>query len=265
LVIEALEPRQLLTVVSPLLTADANPLVVGDSLRLAAVMPSDANGTIQFKDNGSPIGQEIPVQAPSLSTALTFDGQDGSYVDLGQRLDFAKESQFSVSFWMNSTFGDQQMIIGKGIGFFNHDSPGWTVFSAGGDLYFQLNAGNYFQSSELQAWENNTAICDGQWHHVVVSYGGTSQSNGVAMYVDGNAQPIGTDSDNLWLNEPTNVLDATIGGTAAGTHCFNGDLQEVVVYDRALTAADVSTLYAGGAGDYGSGQKGGRKGDRRAY
>ena len=200
-------------------------------------------------------GERIPMTPPAagFSKALRFDGRS-TYVDLGRALDFSKDSAFSVSFWMTSTGMDQQMIVGKGEGFLS-TAPGWTVFTAnGGFLYFQLHAASESRASELQAWELNTRLCDGQWHHVVVAYNGNQDVSGVAFYIDGKAQTLGTDSNNLRDGDIRNDVHATIGapGTPGHRGFFPGALQEMQVFDRALTAADVAKLYDRGAGNYGA-------------
>ncbi len=203
------------------------------------------------------------------SHALQFDGTS-TCVDLGPALDFTKNSPFSVSFWMNSTAVDQQeierlkwrgktndnldqQIVGKCARFFDHSAPGWTVFTnKAGFLYLQLNAARKFSTSELQAYELKTRLCDAQWHYVVVSYNGNRDVSGVAFFIDGAAQPLGTDSNNLQDGDIRNEVHATIGATSTGQGFFHGALDEMQIFDRALTAADAAKLYAAWAGNYGA-------------
>ncbi len=198
-------------------TTQENPSAPGQPVTLTASLPSSASGTVTFLNHGLPIpGQSSVTTLSPPSQALDFNGAT-NYIDLGpsadSTLDFTKTSPFSVSFWMNSTNGAQQMIVGKGAGFYDHSSPGWTVFTAYGWLYFQLNAESTFGVSELQAREITTVVCDGQWHHIVVTYNGNEDISGVTFYIDGVAYSPGSDINDLSADNITNSVDATIGGT----------------------------------------------------
>ena len=49
---------------------------------------------------------------------------------------------------------------GQSTGFLTDDSPGWTVCTDDGYLYFQLDAGGTFGISVLQASDLNAAVCN---------------------------------------------------------------------------------------------------------
>ena len=116
-----------------------------------------------------------------------------------------------------------------------------------------------FRSSELQARELNTRLCDGQWHHVVVAYNSNKDSSGVAFYIDGAAQALGIDSNSLRDGDIRNEVHATIGATAGPTAgvtgypahrgLYPGAFNEMQVFNRAHTAADAAKLYADGKGN----------------
>ena len=146
------------------------------------------------------------------------------------------------------------MIVGKGTGFLNHNAPGWTVFTAYGYLYFQLNAGSLFGVSELQARDsvNNAQVCDGTWQHVLITYNGSGNGSGVVFYINGAGHTPGTDSNNLYAGDLTNDADPTIGATPTPDGFYQGALAELDVFNRTLTTADDQTLFANWAGDYGA-------------
>ncbi len=239
------------------MTASPAPSVQGQSTTLTAELPPNATGTVAFQDGATDLG------TASLTTsdeALQFDGSS-TYVDLGRALAFTKVSPFSVSFWLQSSYTGLQMVIGKGDGFLDHTAPGWTVFTAYGYLYFQLNAASVFGISELQTWDLSDYICNSEWHHVVITYNGGMSTSGVAYYIDGVAQPLGADSNDLGDYDITNDVDSTIGATPGATPdqqgFFHGALAEMDVFNTVISSADVATLYNGGAGDYGAAGVGG--------
>ena len=125
--------------------------VYGQPATFRAGLPSGLGGAVSFFDGSTPLGSS---SLTTNSNALAFDGST-NYIDLGQTLNFTQTTAFSVSFWMKSTNYGLQMIVGKGDGFVDHTSPGWTVFTAYDHLYFQLNAATEYGISELQAWDWN--------------------------------------------------------------------------------------------------------------
>jgi hypothetical protein len=84
-------------------------------------------------------------------------------------------------------------------------------------------------------------VNDGQWHHVAAVYDGTNKY----IYVDGtldvSAPATGLIAQN---NQPVDLgqNSATTGNT------FNGLLDEVSIYNRALSASEIQAIYVAGSG-----------------
>lgn len=82
-----------------------------------------------------------------------------------------------------------------------------------------------------------------QWHHVVITYDGGAASNTPSMYLDGVSQsvtpivPTGTRSAN------TNPY--LIGNRAGSDRVWDGLLADFAVWDRLLTADEITALAAG--------------------
>ena len=83
----------------------------------------------------------------------------------------------------------------------------------------------------------NANIADGAWHHVVGVYDG----NQILLYVDGvldASKNVGSMNIDTWRA-------LRIGENwELGNSFFGGTLDEVRIYDRALTADDVAQLFA---------------------
>jgi hypothetical protein len=81
-------------------------------------------------------------------------------------------------------------------------------------------------------------INDGQWHHIAVTI---SLNNNVSFFVDGvstSVSPLkvtGAGSNYAWL------LVGQAGYTGLGNY-FNGSLDDVQIYNRALAATEVAGL-----------------------
>src|ERR1019366_6858006 len=80
------------------------------------------------------------------------------------------------------------------------------------------------------------AVADGTWHHVAGTYDGVEQR----IYVDGEVQ-----SRLPWWGEVgVNSNDLVIGNSVKpGSNPFDGQLSDIRIYNRALTAMEVTKLY----------------------
>jgi hypothetical protein len=74
---------------------------------------------------------------------------------------------------------------------------------------------------------------EGTWYHTALSYDGTS----VKGYIDGKEVV----SKNDWAGKKLNQGISRIGG-GAGADAFNGDIDEAMIFDVALSEADVASL-----------------------
>jgi hypothetical protein len=118
-----------------------------------------------------------------------------------------------IAGWGTSTT-DRSFLVGT-------DANQIGVIAYGDDRYFPTTS----------------ALNDGAWHHVVVTYNGTT----VRVYVDGVS--IGSDT----FSAPLATLEASaflIGSGLEGWPPFYGGLDEVAVYPTALSAARVTAHFS---------------------
>ena len=160
--------------------------------------------------------------------ALLFDGEN-SYIDCGNPAAFNFEGSFTISAWVKAN-GSQvnKYIVAK------YDFPNSThsygLGTANGIPYgFVLGEGPGY--TDLFA---NVALAD-QWRSLTFVY---DKTNGVRLYVDGvnRAQAGGAG-----LPAFVNSVPLTIGRTFSGQP-FGGVIDDVRLYNRALTDAEISTL-----------------------
>lgn len=95
----------------------------------------------------------------------------------------------------------------------------------------------------------NALPSTGVWHHIVVVYDGgqASDATKVKLYVNGSAVTVGTWNAAVPSSLPNNTLygwqfGRRIDNTGPGKH----DMDEIRIYDRALSVSDVGELYAYG-------------------
>lgn len=185
-------------------------------------------------------------------TALQFDGL-GAYVELPQSVTQPLMGEATLSFWFKGTkVGDQaataMAIIGSHYdGMNNHIKWG----SVGAKGQFGISVG----STRLLGM---TPITNGAWHHVVIARSLIPGSNNgvVKIYVNGNLDANGMPSDesfngmiNSFAGMMNNRFDAAqVGGIFSTSRFINGTVDNLRIYDRVLTAQEVSDLYREEAG-----------------
>ncbi|MBN1671136.1 MAG: hypothetical protein JXR37_08900, partial [Kiritimatiellae bacterium] len=152
-------------------------------------------------------------------------------------------SQHSVSLWMKSSEPD----AGTNSALFGRHDGSWTAGGLNLELRFAGAAAGEaaFEGYGAESVSTATALNDGQWHHVVATY-----SNGAAaeLWLDGASH--GTASFTDW-NGTVGGLNVYLGKAAAGEgKDYEGLVDEVRVYNRVLSAAEIGALHDFGLVSY---------------
>jgi hypothetical protein len=145
----------------------------------------------------------------------------------------------SVSAWVNSSVnpGNDKYILAKGAN---------ACLAASYGLYTGANGGLQFYASSNQglSWalspDAGAGVWNGQWHHVVGIYDRSS----VRLYVDGRQVGSGTPDTAPIAYGLSTSNDLLIGDYpgCAGLD-FNGSIDEVKVFNRAITPLEISVGY----------------------
>ena len=159
---------------------------------------------------------------------LDFEG-DGDYVTLGLGFNLiANQPGLPVSAWVKPNTTPPAASID----FVTKRSS--TVFllcwATNQNVAFEV----YNASTESAIGYYTDGIADTNWHHVVGVYNGTN----VKVYVDTIA---GGTVGNLTGNTRTVTGTTRISGPT--TASFNGSIDDVMIYDRALSASEIAQLY----------------------
>jgi hypothetical protein len=191
--------------------------------------------------------------------AMTFDGTDDRVqVPSSTDFDIATDGSFSAFTWFKKTTdcgtnqnSQNEVMLSRNSG--NHTSNTWWF---GCDIATDQLALNFYPASKTTGsgsgvLRSQVTVDDGLWH-----YGGwvyDDQAHQLKLYLDGVEQP-GTQT--MKITGPFNsTKPLCIGGYGTGDTCdtyeYNGILDEVAIYNRALTDAEILSHYNAGAGrDY---------------
>jgi hypothetical protein len=86
------------------------------------------------------------------------------------------------------------------------------------------------------------AVSLNQWHHVALTYTGSRWATGVKIYVDGEDQPLEILIDDFNSQGAVKREPLRIGAGGGPENRFHGRIDEVRIYNRALTAAEAGIL-----------------------
>jgi len=195
-----------------------------------AVVDSSGNS-----NNGTWTGTEQYVDG-QLGRAADLDGSSYFQLDNEDNFDYEKTNPFSVAVWVKIPSGHSSLtgLVNKSIT--NGSATGWkTSVNSGGEIRITLgNGGLGFLAQTTEQFN------DDQWHHVVCTFQGNSDRNGIRIYVDGIFLAQGTDGPITGSILSNNAV--TIGATAAGTSIFTGVVDDVQIYDKQLSLAEISQM-----------------------
>ncbi len=206
----------------------------------------EAGGCTTFDAIGTHDGTMLPsclADAPTRITgmrggALDFDGSN-DYVEVPHHADLALTSSLSIAAWIRPVdFGDssygrilakQQYVGGFG--------PGYSLYVA--DRPTGSPAGVRTLCANIDTAIGcavDDAVSVGVWQHVVLVF--DDDANEVHFYVDGQSRGGFSTSVNL----RSSTVPLRIGDRDDLARSFHGSIDEVQIWDRALSAAEVAGL-----------------------
>ena len=165
--------------------------------------------------------------------ALQFDGSN--WVDLGNVADFERTDSFSYGCWVKPKGNASGTAIAK----MNDGNAyrGFDMLFSGGKLAVHII--NTWPTNAIKVNTKN-ALKKDEWQHVFVVYDGSSKASGLKIYFDGKLQEWTIEQDRL-SDTIRSKVPLYLGRRNPGAP-FNGLLDEVRIYDRALTEAEVQAL-----------------------
>jgi hypothetical protein len=168
-------------------------------------------------------------------TALVYDGLD-DYVLLPDSPSLSPTSAITLVSWIKpqDLFTDQHIFSTAG--------PGPSPY--GHDYYIRLvDVGLEFRINDVQFLAADVITETNKWYQVAATYDGTFSK----VYIDGNlvftesyTQPINTGHD--YVTFGLNARYLAFGETYFTS--FNGTIDEIRIYDRALSDNEIAALYA---------------------
>ncbi len=210
------------------------PLDYGDGSLVGYWTFDEGTGTVAYDSSGSNATGTLTngptwVAGKVGSGALSFNGSN-NYVNAGNPATLNITSNITIAAWVNETDCAHHEIIDK------WGSGGYLFNMFSGCVPSLYATGGTF--SKANTWITATSsIVTGTWYQVAVTYDGSN----VAFYING--VPAGsTAATGAW-----NTSNATLGiGQNRAANWFSGLIDDVRIYNRTLSASEISAMYNGG-------------------
>ena len=181
-------------------------------------------------------GTTPAVETVAAKKCVTFDGSDRMKASFTAPSGITSNGDWSVAaIAYNPDIGGEECMVSwaqRGSGSrdmqFNYgNAPGW-----GAATHYANDLG----------WANGIAPTAGTWHHLVLTYDGTTEK----VYVDGILNNTSAKALNIFAGQPMYLGCAYEPGPSPNLY-FSGSLASVRVVDKALTASQVFDLYLNNA------------------
>ena len=164
--------------------------------------------------------------------SFEFDGID-DYVSIPNNVDLNFTSAYSVSCWIKTTSAALLSPVS------NQSKFLIRLYGAANQIRVQLRDG----SNGLVNLDNTQVFNDGNWHHIAFTTEATTTSDKVIVYFDGVALTNKGTQPNVGSRTSAFAYDI---GRNSGTWNFNGNIDEVSLYDSELSASEINDIYNGG-------------------
>jgi uncharacterized repeat protein (TIGR02543 family) len=205
---------------------------------LIAWWPGSGSANDVIGNNNGALQNGATFAPGKVGTAFSFDGVN-DYVLVPDSRGLDASSGLTIETWLKTSgTADYSRIVSKyNDPAFGGDNNGFGFgFNTGGTM--RCDIGNGFGSYTVAL--NSTVVANGQWHHAAVVFG----SSHATVYVDGVAgTPVALTG---FAPDTTQPLYLGQDPAVAGRF-YTGLLDEVSIYNRALSASEVQAIYSAGS------------------
>ena len=205
----------------------------------------NANDESGNGNNGTVNGATLTVDRyNNISTAFSFNGN--SNIQIQNSTSLQVYSQLSISIWFKYT------TLNNGINYLLQKGTGYGCLNTGYHIAYDNDQGqaafnkfiSYGQNGNCAGIGDNSYL-DSSWHNIIVVYHPPSNNK---IYFDGlevgntsfcNSCTILNSNDILTIGGPTNGLGFNLA------YNWNGKIDDIGIWNRALTQQEITDLYNG--------------------
>jgi len=229
--------------VTPLTTNDAS----GNSHDITWTDEPDLSSETPFKNKNTTIAFN------GTSDVGTITNPSDNSLSFG---DGTEDSEFSISFWAKPDFSDSSKTYYNIINKVSSLDKEYAVYfyNGDGDSDATITLKCYDESeTPPNGWERRHIIEDmgivgENWYNITFTSKGSTGTNpeiaeGIKIYVNGEEKSSYYYYYNDYVAMEQTTADITIGGWAGAGQYFKGNLSEVAIWNRELTAVEAKALH----------------------
>jgi len=200
------------------------------------------SGTTVLAEYGTNTGTAVNSPTFSATNGVRDDGvrllsASTQYINAGSVYHPQITNQITVAAWINTTTSG---AVAMKWNIFT--TAGWGLDVTGGGVN-KIQFG-FYNSGGTKRFRRrgNTVVTDGAWRHVVATHGGAIAANQIKLYVNGVEETYS-------LDETTNPDETMansqlwLGNRQGGAFLYNGSIDEVAIWNRALSSNEVYQIY----------------------
>ncbi len=198
--------------------------------------------------NPETLASAVPTEGIQLQLALddrdkpATETTDRSLPEDPQAGHFERENGFSYGAWVRL-----KKANGSGAIVSRMDSPdnkytGWDLWVQNGQVGTHII--HKWPEDALKVVSNDK-LKPGEWHHVLVTYDGSSKAGGVSIYIDGQRKSANVEKDTLKSSIKTSDVPLNIGQRSAGDKLEGAGISDLRLYNRTLSEKEASDLAGG--------------------
>lgn len=206
--------------------------------------PADGTAADIAGSNNGTLVNGATFAGGEVKQAFSLDGAD-DYVSLGSSPIIGDATSFTIDawIWLDSYGANKQVPI---YGEYNTGTTDTKNYLAIGNTQDGLGQRVFFDQFPASGGylKSNTQLATGQWYHIAYTQDETNRK----LYINGTLDNSDSAIESYGGAAPNDVRIGMRGGTVEPMR-FDGLIDEVEIFNRALSAADIGTIYnAGTAG-----------------
>jgi hypothetical protein len=176
--------------------------------------------------------------AGRVGQAASFDGQ--RFIQGEDIIGFSSfgfyDDKYSITSWINPA-AETGAIVTRNADVFEPTGHGLNLFEG----HVQYNYVSKWLDEGIRL-QSKKKVPLNQWHHIALTYDGSRYAEGVKLYVDGEPWEWEVQLDDLNNPRPLARQPVRIGAGGGPQNRFKGAIDEVRIYGRDLSAAEVAVL-----------------------
>ena len=194
------------------------------------------DGTLTFFSGGSAFTFDDDGVTGKVDDALQFTHSKKHVITLPDGTFAFGTSDYTIATWVKrSSDGATHGIWGQGTTAEGHAGSAWVRFEGDNRMRWIHDKG----ATAADVYSVGTITADDTWHHLAFVREGATMS----MYIDGSFENSSTDSETFDLYGEAGTQFGEVNPAPGYDRSFDGALDDIQVYDQALTSGEVASLY----------------------